>query len=39
VSQQSLQQMRTQAMEQVAAVLTGERPQNVVNPQFEHNRT
>lgn len=39
VSQQSLQQLRTQAMEQVAAVLTGEPPQNVVNPQFEHNRT
>lgn len=39
VSEQSLRQLRRQAMEQVAAVLAGEHPQNVVNPQFEHNRT
>lgn len=39
VSEQSLRQLRRQAMEQVAAVLAGQRPQNVVNPQFEHNRT
>lgn len=33
ISQQSLEQMRRQAMEQVAAVLSGRRPQNLLNPQ------
>ena len=34
VSDQSVRQMRTQAMEQVVAVLTGQRPNNVINPQI-----
>ena len=34
VSEQSVEQMRTQAMEQVVAVLTGRRPNNVINPQI-----
>lgn len=33
VSDQALQQMRTQAFEQIVAGLKGERPNNVVNPQ------
>jgi D-3-phosphoglycerate dehydrogenase len=33
VSEQSLEQMRRQALEQVVQVLTGQRPQNVLNPQ------
>lgn len=39
VSEESLAHMRTQAMEQVAAVLQGNRPDNIVNPDFESNRT
>lgn len=34
VSDQSLQQMRTQAFEQIVAALSGQRPQNVLNPQI-----
>jgi D-3-phosphoglycerate dehydrogenase / 2-oxoglutarate reductase len=34
VSEQSLHQMRRQAMEQVVAVLEGHRPNNVLNPQI-----
>ena len=34
VSEQSVRQMRTQAMEQVVAVLSGQRPNNVINPQI-----
>ena len=34
VSDQSVCQMRTQAIEQVVAVLTGQRPNNVLNPQI-----
>lgn len=34
VSGQSLHQMRSQAMEQVVAVLEGRRPNNVINPQI-----
>ena len=33
VSEQSVRQMRTQAMEQIVAVLSGHRPNNVINPQ------
>jgi D-3-phosphoglycerate dehydrogenase len=33
VSEQSLQQMRREAIEQIVCVLRGERPQNVLNPQ------
>jgi D-3-phosphoglycerate dehydrogenase len=33
VSEESLAQMRTQAMEGIVAVLSGQRPQNVLNPQ------
>jgi len=36
VSEQSLAQMRRQAMEQIVAVLKGERPNNVTNPQIYH---
>jgi D-3-phosphoglycerate dehydrogenase len=32
VSQQAVEQVRRQALEQVAAVLSGQRPQNVLNP-------
>ncbi len=38
VSDESLIQMRRQAMDQVAQALRGERPNNVVNPQFEASR-
>ncbi len=34
VSEQSIRQLRVQAMEQVVAVLAGRRPHNVVNPQI-----
>lgn len=34
VSEQSVRQMRTQAMEQIVAVLSGQRPNNVINPQI-----
>ncbi len=34
ISEQSVRQMRTQAMEQVVAVLAGRRPNNVINPQI-----
>ncbi|MDZ4689613.1 MAG: C-terminal binding protein [Planctomycetaceae bacterium] len=34
VSEESLAQMRTQALEGIAAVLSGRRPQNVLNPQI-----
>lgn len=34
VSEQSVQQMRTQAIEQIVAVLSGHRPNNVINPQI-----
>ena len=34
VSDQSVRQLRTQAMEQIVAVLTGQRPNNVINPQI-----
>jgi D-3-phosphoglycerate dehydrogenase len=33
VSEQSLQQMRREAIGQIVAVLRGERPQSVLNPQ------
>uniref|UniRef100_A0A7C2K2C9 C-terminal binding protein n=1 Tax=Schlesneria paludicola TaxID=360056 RepID=A0A7C2K2C9_9PLAN len=33
VSEESLAQMRTQAMEEIAAVLSNRRPRNVINPQ------
>ena len=36
VSAESLISMRTQAIEQVVQALRGERPNNVVNPQFEN---
>ncbi len=39
VSQESLAQLRRQAMNQVVQALRGERPQNVINPQFEHSRS
>ncbi len=38
VSQQSVRQLRTQAMEQVVAVLSGQRPNNVINPQIYSRR-
>jgi D-3-phosphoglycerate dehydrogenase len=34
VSEQSVRQMRLQTMEQVVAVLSGQRPNNVINPQI-----
>jgi D-3-phosphoglycerate dehydrogenase len=34
VSRQAVEQMRRQAAEQAAAVLAGQRPQNVLNPQI-----
>jgi D-3-phosphoglycerate dehydrogenase / 2-oxoglutarate reductase len=34
VSDESVRQMRTQAMEQVVVVLSGQRPNNVINPQI-----
>ncbi|HUQ67974.1 MAG TPA: NAD(P)-dependent oxidoreductase, partial [Planctomycetaceae bacterium] len=34
VSEESLAQMRTQALEGIAATLSGRRPQNVLNPQI-----
>jgi D-3-phosphoglycerate dehydrogenase len=39
VSAESLAQLRRQAMSQVAQALRGERPHNVINPHFEHNRS
>jgi D-3-phosphoglycerate dehydrogenase len=39
ISAESLDQMRRQAMSQVVQALRGERPNNVINPQFEHIRS
>ena len=39
VSEQSVRQMRTQAMEQIVAVLSGQRPNNVINPQIYSDQT
>ena len=34
VSEQALHQMRTQAMQHIVSALSGQRPQNVINPQI-----
>jgi D-3-phosphoglycerate dehydrogenase len=39
VSAESLAQLRRQAMSQVVQALRGERPQNLINPKFEHSRS
>lgn len=39
VSAESLEQMRRQAMSQVVQALRGERPNNLINPQFEQTRS
>lgn len=38
VSEQAVRQMRTEAMQNVVTVLTGGRPQNVINPQIYSDR-